>query len=58
MPEVWTSQEPRALKPCWWQTPPPLLARIVFAESEGNPFLIEEVFRHLAEERELFDANP
>jgi predicted ATPase len=35
-----------------------LLARIVFAESEGNPFLIEEVFRHLAEERELFDANP
>ncbi|MBI4906618.1 MAG: DUF2791 family P-loop domain-containing protein [Acidobacteria bacterium] len=35
---------------------PPSLARVVFAETEGNPFFVEEVYRHLAEEGKLFDA--
>jgi tetratricopeptide (TPR) repeat protein len=37
------------------QTPPPSLARVVFEETEGNPFFVEEVFRHLSEEGRLFD---
>ena len=39
------------------QTPPPSLARVVFAETEGNPFFVEEVFRHLSEEGRLFDET-
>ncbi|MBK5292110.1 MAG: protein kinase [Acidobacteriia bacterium] len=39
------------------QTPPPSLARVVFEETEGNPFFVEEVFRHLAEEGKLFDEK-
>jgi tetratricopeptide (TPR) repeat protein len=39
------------------QPPPPSLARVVFAETEGNPFFVEEVFRHLAEEGKLFDET-
>ena len=39
------------------QTPPPSLARAVFAETEGNPFFVEEVFRHLTEEGKLFDET-
>jgi tetratricopeptide (TPR) repeat protein len=37
------------------QKPPPSLARIVFERTEGNPFFVEEVFRHLSEEGQLFD---
>jgi tetratricopeptide (TPR) repeat protein len=37
-------------------TPPPSLARVIFDETEGNPFFVEEVFQHLAEEGKLFDA--
>jgi tetratricopeptide (TPR) repeat protein len=37
------------------QAPPPSLARIVFDETEGNPFFVEEVFRHLTDEGRLFD---
>jgi tetratricopeptide (TPR) repeat protein len=37
------------------QQPPPSLARVVFEETEGNPFFVEEVFRHLSEEGKLFD---
>ena len=37
------------------QTPPKSLARVVFEETEGNPFFVEEVFRHLVEEGKLFD---
>ena len=48
-------------KRCWralsGQTPPPSLARIIFDETEGNPFFVEEVFRHLAEEGKLFDEQ-
>ena len=39
------------------QTPPASLARIIFDETEGNPFFVEEVFRHLAEDGKLFDAG-
>jgi tetratricopeptide (TPR) repeat protein len=39
------------------QKPPPSLARVVFEETEGNPFFVEEVFRHLAEEGKLFDEQ-
>ncbi len=36
---------------------PPSLARVIHRETEGNPFFIEEVFQHLAEEGQLFDAT-
>ncbi|MCU1262888.1 MAG: serine/threonine protein kinase [Bryobacterales bacterium] len=39
------------------QAPPPSLARIVFDATEGNPFFVEEVFRHLSEEGTLFDVT-
>jgi len=39
------------------QRPPPSLARVVFEETDGNPFFVEEVFRHLAEEGKLFDDD-
>jgi tetratricopeptide (TPR) repeat protein len=37
------------------QTPPKSLAWVVFEETEGNPFFVEEVFRHLVEEGKLYD---
>ena len=36
---------------------PPSLANLVFDETDGNPFFVEEVFRHLAEEGHLFDER-
>jgi tetratricopeptide (TPR) repeat protein len=36
-------------------TAPPSLSRIIFSETEGNPFFVEEVFQHLKEEGRLFD---
>jgi tetratricopeptide (TPR) repeat protein len=39
------------------KTPPPSLARVIFQETEGNPFFVEEVYRHLAEEGKLFDSS-
>ena len=39
------------------KTPPKSLARVVFEETEGNPFFVEEVFRHLIEEGKLFDEK-
>jgi predicted ATPase len=38
------------------QAPPSSLSRVIFQETEGNPFFVEEVFQHLAEEGKLFDA--
>ena len=35
--------------------PPAALARVVYHETEGNPFFVEEVFQHLKEEGRLFD---
>jgi len=37
--------------------PPATLVRAIFAETEGNPFFVEEVFRHLNEEGRLLDAT-
>ena len=39
------------------QKPPPSLTRVVFEQTEGNPFFVEEVFRHLSEEGKLFDRK-
>jgi len=39
------------------QQPPRSLARVVFEQTEGNPFFVEEVFRHLTEEGKLFDEQ-
>jgi len=39
------------------RTPPDDVVRVVFEETEGNPFFVMEVFRHLAEEGRLFDAS-
>jgi class 3 adenylate cyclase/tetratricopeptide (TPR) repeat protein len=36
-------------------TPPPELVDLVCSETEGNPFFVEEVFRHLHESGKLFD---
>ncbi|MGH7894495.1 MAG: ATP-binding protein, partial [Candidatus Binatia bacterium] len=35
--------------------PPRELVALVYAETEGNPFFVEEVFRHLHESGKLFD---
>ncbi len=39
------------------QDPPPGLVEVIYAQTEGNPFFTEEVFKHLAEEGRLFDAD-
>lgn len=38
------------------KAPPERLVQLVFSETEGVPFFVEEVYRHLAEERRLMDA--
>jgi hypothetical protein len=35
---------------------PESLARLIFDETEGNPFLVEELYRHLVEQGKIFDA--
>ena len=39
------------------QEPPPSLVQVVYSETEGNPFFVEEVFKHLVEEGKLFDVQ-
>jgi class 3 adenylate cyclase/tetratricopeptide (TPR) repeat protein len=39
------------------QTPPPALVETLYSETEGNPFFVEEVYRYLAEDGRLFDAE-
>jgi len=39
------------------QNPPAALSRVVFEKTDGNPFFVEEVFRHLVEEGALFNAD-
>ncbi|MGB2695337.1 MAG: AAA family ATPase [Dehalococcoidia bacterium] len=39
------------------QDAPAALVRAVYSETEGNPFFVEEVFHHLAEEGKLFDEQ-
>jgi hypothetical protein len=36
------------------QPPPRALVELVFAETEGNPFFVEELYRHLDEAQKLF----
>jgi tetratricopeptide (TPR) repeat protein len=36
---------------------PENLARAIFEESQGNPFFVEEVYRHLVEEGKVFDTT-
>src|SRR6202035_2536072 len=36
--------------------PPEILVNVIFEESQGNPFFVEEVYRHLVEEGKVFDA--
>jgi tetratricopeptide (TPR) repeat protein len=36
---------------------PSSVVRVVFQETEGNPFFVEEVYQHLAEEGRLFDGT-
>ena len=37
--------------------PPEPLVRVIFHETEGNPFFVVEVFQHLSEEGKLFDES-
>lgn len=39
------------------QAPPERLVRLIYSETEGVPFFVEEVYRHLAEEQRLTDAE-
>ncbi|MEE8550188.1 MAG: AAA family ATPase [Gemmatimonadota bacterium] len=39
------------------QEPPKPLVDAVYSETEGNPFFVEEVFAHLAEDGKLFDSQ-
>ena len=36
---------------------PESLTNVIFDESQGNPFFVEELYRHLVEEGKMFDAN-
>ena len=37
--------------------PPSSLVRVVHGETDGNPFFVEEVYQHLAEEGTIFDRG-
>ena len=37
--------------------PPESLVNVIFAETQGNPFFIEETYRHLVEEGKVFDRD-
>ena len=37
--------------------PPESLVKLIYANTEGNPFFVEELFQHLAERGKLFEAN-
>jgi class 3 adenylate cyclase/tetratricopeptide (TPR) repeat protein len=54
LPEAGVEAMLRALS---GQEPPTPLVQAVYAETEGNPFFVEEVFKHLAEEGKLFDVQ-
>ena len=38
-------------------SPPPALVNVVYRETQGNPFFVEEVFQYLTEERAVFGAE-
>jgi hypothetical protein len=37
--------------------PPPRLVELIYRETEGNPFFVEEIYKHFAEEGKLFDET-
>ncbi len=37
--------------------PPPRLVDAIFSETEGNPFFVEEIFRHFVEEGKVFEED-
>ncbi|NQU07725.1 MAG: protein kinase, partial [Candidatus Abyssubacteria bacterium] len=39
------------------EEPPTRLVELIYRETEGNPFFVEEVYKHFAEEGKLFDAE-
>lgn len=39
------------------RVPPPTIVEAVYAETEGNPFFVGEVYRHFVEEGRVFDAD-
>ncbi len=39
------------------QTPPKELVQLIFSETEGNPFFVEELYRHLDEADKLFTED-
>ena len=39
------------------QEPPARIVEVIYRETEGNPFFVEEVFKHLVELGKLFDAE-
>jgi class 3 adenylate cyclase/tetratricopeptide (TPR) repeat protein len=39
------------------QEPPASLVQAIYAETEGNPFFVQEVFKYLADAGRLFDAG-
>jgi predicted ATPase/DNA-binding winged helix-turn-helix (wHTH) protein len=39
------------------KSPPATVVGEIFAETEGNPFFVEELFRHLEEEDRLYDSS-
>jgi len=53
-PEWETAARP---KPAVRTRYPTYIGRTIFEESQGNPFFVEEVYRHLIEEGRVFDAN-
>jgi len=54
LPEAGVGDMMRALS---GREPPEPLVHAIYAETEGNPFFVEEVYKHLAEEGKLFDAQ-
>ena len=44
------------LKSLSGQAPPAAVVSEIYAETEGNPFFVEELFRYLEEENRLYDA--
>jgi predicted ATPase/DNA-binding winged helix-turn-helix (wHTH) protein len=45
------------LKSLSGKTPPAVVVSEIYAETEGNPFFVEELFRHLEEEDRLYDSS-
>ena len=44
------------LKSLSGQSPPDAVVSEIYAQTEGNPFFVEELFRHLEEENRLYDS--